>query len=371
LKKRVAIIIPGGIGGGYFMQGIPVLEDYIKRISESFDVTVYSMIKTDRAYQPQYFTLRHTNAAHTHHIFWKIILLTLLVTKDHLRNKYELVHGIWGFPAGFLAVVFGKIFRIPSIVSLQGGEAACIPKIPYGNMYSISIRKFTLWTCKHADVLTALTNFQITELQKFGFMRKNAHIIPYGADEKLFVMNEKKLIAPFRFIHVANLTEVKDQVTLLKAFKLISEKAVSSLRIVGDGSCLSQLKTLAKNLGVEEKIEFIGAIPHKNLPEHLHWAQVMLHTSLYEGQAVVIAEAAACGVVICGTRVGLIADWGEERCIPVDCLDFQTMAHKVLELLGNYEKYAILQNKAYEWALRHTAATMAASFQELYSQLLS
>jgi glycosyltransferase involved in cell wall biosynthesis len=330
LKKKVAIIIPGGIGGGYFMQGIPVLEDYIKRISESFDVTVYSMIKTDRSYQPQYFTLRHTNASHTHYTFWKIFLLVIIFLKGHLKNNYQLVHGIWGFPSGFLAVVFGKIFRIPSIVSIQGGEAAYIPKIRYGSMYNSSIRKLTLWTCKQADVLTALTDFQITELQKFGFRRKNTHIIPYGADEKLFVMNKKELTAPFRFIHVANLTEVKDQVTLLKAFKLISEKAASTLRIVGDGSCLSQLKILAKNLDLEEKIEFIGAIPHKNLPEHLHWAQVMLHTSLYEGQAVVIAEAAACGVVVCGTKVGLIADWGEERCIPVDCLDFQTMARKVL-----------------------------------------
>jgi hypothetical protein len=64
LKKKIAIIIPGGIGGGNFLQGIPVVEDLVIKLSESFDVTVYSLIKTDPAYIPQNFILKHTGLSY-------------------------------------------------------------------------------------------------------------------------------------------------------------------------------------------------------------------------------------------------------------------------------------------------------------------
>ena len=352
------------------MQGIPVLEDFVHRISESFDVTVFSMIKTDKAYQSQGFTLLHTSASHSHYTFWKMALLAILFIKSHSKNRYQLIHGIWGFPSGFMAVVFSKIFRIPSIVSLQGAEAANVPEINYGHMRSFIKRKTIRWACKQISALTVLTHFQINELSKYGFQRKDVHVIPYGADETLFTPMEKTPTPPFRFIHVANLTRVKDQTTLLKAFKLISEKTDASLRIVGDGEDANLLKTLAKSLDIEQKIEFTGAIPHKSLPEHLQWAHVMLHTSLYEGQAVVIAEAAACGTVVCGTKIGLMADWGNEKCVAVDCGDFKMLANSVLELLGNYEKYTALQTNAKEWARNHTPSVTAGCFKKLYVQLV-
>lgn len=371
MKKRVAIIIPGGIGGGYFMQGVPVLEDYINRISELFDVTVFSMIKADPSYSPKNFKLHCTNASYSSSAIVKILLTTVLFINENRKYNYQLIHGIWGFPSGFLAVVLGKILRIPSLVSLQGVEAANLPEINYGHMRSFAKRKIILWTFKHATGLTALTNFQITELSHYGFARKNSSILPYGADVKLFTINKKELVPPFNFIHIGNLTRVKDQHTLLKTFKIITEKTDNCfLRIIGDGECLSELKTLAKTLTIDDKVEFIGAIPHKNIPEQLHWAHILLHTSLSEGQSVVVAEAAASGVVVCGTRVGQIADWAEDKCLSADCGDYRTLANKVLELLNNTQKYNNLRDSAYEWALKHTPANLVGSFQKLYNQLI-
>ena len=130
------------------------------------------------------------------------------------------------------------------------------------------------------------------------------------------------------------------------------------------------LKALTKSLGIADKVTFTGAVPNKSLPEHLDWAHIMLHSSLYEGQGVVLAEAAACGVVVCGTNVGLIADWGNECCKPVACGDYEAMANEVLGLINNPGEYQLLQQNAFCWATENTASNMASSFEKIYNSFL-
>lgn len=370
MKKRIAIIIPGGIGGGNFLQGIPVVEDLVQRLSESFEVTVYSLVKTDPAYTPKNFVLRHTHAHYKLPVMWRIFLCSLQFVFDHLRHRYRLVHGIWGHPPGRMAVILGKLFGIPSVVSIRGGEAANVPEINYGNLRHPRIRNITLWTCRHATVLTMLTRFQLSALQQAGMMRKDYQIIPNGVNETIFTFSHKVLQPPYHLIHIANLNPVKDQPTLLKAFQLIAAKADCYLKILGDGESMDLLKNLAGTLGIADRVEFTGAVQNKALPAHLHWAHLMLHSSLYEGQGVVLAEAAACGVVVCGTKVGLIADWGEQCCLPVAIGDYIAMADKVLGILANRQEYERLQQNAYGWTKNHSAANMAKSFKNIYNQLL-
>jgi len=45
--KRIAIIVPGGIGGGKFLQGVPSMVNLIERLSHDFEIVVYSLIKTE------------------------------------------------------------------------------------------------------------------------------------------------------------------------------------------------------------------------------------------------------------------------------------------------------------------------------------
>src|SRR6185437_3937918 len=99
-------------------------------------------------------------------------------------------------------------------------------------------------------------------------------------------------------------------------FKLITEKKDNChLKIIGNGECFEELKILVKNLEITNIVEFIGAISHSTIPKQLYKAHILLHTSLSEGQPVAAAEAAASGVVACGTRVGHFYDWDGDKCI--------------------------------------------------------
>lgn len=372
--RRIAIIVPGGVGetpeGG---KPLTPLVNLLARLAQEFEVTVYSLSRALAEAPPPgtpVFRLRATPGGPGDPLPGRMARIAGLLLKDHFTERYCLVHGFWAFPAGFLAVLLGKLLRIPSMVSLQGGEAACVPHIGYGNMLHPRLKKITLWTCRRAGELTALTRFQAQELRRFGLEREAIRIIPYGAEAQFYPPGEKKLLPPYRFLHVGNLTEVKDQPTLLRAFARVSRETGCELRMVGPDYLKGELQSLAGKLGIAGKVTFTGHLSHAQLPAHYQWAQVLLHTSYYEGQGIVIAEAAAAGVAIAGTAVGLIADLGESCAVTAPAGDDKTLAEKLLFLLRHPEAWENLRRNARQWALQHDAQWTARQFVELYQRVL-
>ena len=370
--KKIAIIVPGGVGDPDVDTTIPWLTDFICRIASQFDVTVYSLTVVDNAGispESDNFRLRHIRARPADSPTKKILWLTGRLLRDHFREKYNLVHGVWSFPAGLIAVVLGKMLRRRSVVTLPGGDATCIRRLAYGNMCRPLLRKLTLWVCEHAGILVTLTHYQRRELEKHGLKREEVRVIPFGVDTKTFQFRTRKPRPRTNFIHIANLTEVKDQQTLLRAFAIINQRIRCRLRVIGPDYLNGELQRCARELGIENAVEFMGRVLHRDLPHHLHWAHLMLHTSCYEGQGVVIAEAAASGVVVCGTRVGLIADFGEKLAVSVEIGDYQGLADKVLALLETPSAINELQSNAHEWAIVHNADWTAAGYVRIYNQL--
>lgn len=370
--KRIAIIIPGGLGEKNSPVTIPWLYNLVEGLSHRYDITVYSLARVDTTatrITPGSFQVCALPADPSSPVMKRLVLLARWMLRDHLSHRYELIHGIWGFPSGFFAVVLGKLLRIPVIVSLQGGEAAYLPEIQYGNMFHPRLRKITLWTCRHARTLTTLTRFQLDALTRFGLERDDAWVIPHGADPEMFYPVEKPFQPPFRFLHVGNLTEVKDQKTLLRAFTLIHNQVECELRIVGPDYLNGEIQHFASELGIGDRVAFYGKVSHERLPEHYQWAHFMLHTSMYEGQGVVLAEAAASGVVICGTRVGLIADLEENCAVAVDVGDCRSLAASVMQLITQPHRYRQLQTNALAWAHRHDLKWTIHQYGNLYQSL--
>lgn len=372
MKKRVAVIIPGGVGVGNFSQGIPALTGLLERIAQRHELTVYSMVSVDRSFVPRGYHLSSSRISNEGPYLKKLRWLMFRFLKDHFRRRYDLVHAFWAYPEGYIAVMAGKLLGIPVVVSLQGGETARLPEIGYGNMLSGKRKKRTLWTCGHAVIVTVLSGFQAGELEKYGCLRKDIRVIPYGADTRLFAGQERRWKKPCRFLHVANLNPVKDQLTLLKTFLIVSgEDEGLCLEIAGNGPLEEELKTWVREQHIEDCVRFLGAVPHEQLPAHYAAADLLLHTSLYEAEGVVIAEAMAGGVLVAGTRTGLVADLEGECCVAVEPGDYRGLARKIKELMNDEERVMQLRQNARNWAIAHDADWTAGRFLEAYSEIFS
>jgi glycosyltransferase involved in cell wall biosynthesis len=359
---RVAIITHGGIAGGLFNQGIPALVDLFDRLSERFALTAYQSanFSPDDALARKYPVRRFALRA------FGIDLIARLI-RDHLHERYSLVHGLWA-GGGLLAARAARILRIPAVVSLLGGETACIPEIPYGGLLSEKSVRRLKRTCGRCDAITVGSRYQEQKLREICNVRVNT--IPLGADSNLFQFRGAELKPPFRFLHVANLTEVKDQRMLIQAYALIRKEVAGHLTIVGPDYLNGELQAVVRRLGLDRDVTFVGAVPHADLPAYFQESHILLHSSLYESQAVVAVEAMSCGTVVCGTAVGILADLKDEHCLVVEPRDAPGLARIVLGILRDSNRYGNLRRSAREWATAYSAQWTAARFMDLYESLV-
>ena len=362
-KRNIAIIVPGGIGTGHNNIGVPVLERIIKLLSVDFNLTVFQLYKVNKNFSVSGFELIDI---YSPYLIIKNIKFLFAFWKIQRKQKFQAVHGFWAFPCGFLAVLIGKVFRMKSIVSVLGGDAIALPKIQYGQLQSPLKRKLILWTLREATEVNALTQYLIDNLSKHGLQRKDIKVIPWGIDTTLFTFREKPLSEPMRFLHIGNLHPVKDQETLLKAFKIISDKIPAQLLIIGEGVSESIVKNLIGELRLQDKVTIRGLLPYEELPVYYENADVLLHTSMSEGQSEVVTEAMSSGVLVCGTRVGLMYDL-PNCCLSVTVQDFEALGAEVLKLLRDSQRLKEVRSNAYAWSRVHTIHWTAEKIKELYN----
>lgn len=109
---------------------------------------------------------------------------------------------------------------------------------------------------------------------------------------------------------VARLAPQKGLATLLRAFALLEEQLAGAfdlrLVLVGDGPLLSELKTLARQLGIDRRVIFTGM--RRDIPELLHSFDIFVLPSLTEGLPLTVLEAMAAGLPVVASRVGGIPE---------------------------------------------------------------
>jgi glycosyltransferase involved in cell wall biosynthesis len=342
------MIIPGGIGTGKDNIGVPVLRGLVKLICAQYDLTVFSLAKINPGFVAEGFEL--VEAHHSNPVI-RILKFSSVFGRHHRKKNFVAVHGFWAMPAGLLAVIAGKRHKIKSIVSLLGGDAVGLPEINYGRLRKPVMRRLIFWTLRNASHPNALTKYLALNLTRHHFSG-DVYIIPWGVDRELFDYHPKPLSEPVRFLHVANLHPVKDQTTLLRAFDLIRREVPSKLEIVGTGEDYKKLVELIGELDLNGHVQIGQPMPYESLSSIYHRSDILLHTSLSEGQSEVVTEAMSCGLLVCGTRVGLMFDL-PDCCIAVDVGDYEALATKTVEVIRDPQRMNAIRMKANEWTSKH------------------
>lgn len=347
-RKRLAMWMHGGISGGIFSQGFPKIVQIVNRLSEEFDITVYSLAFVDKNFRPLHFRV-YSPPAYVRVKVLRWIYLVMMFLVHHVKVKYEVLQAFWGYPIGFAVVMLGKIIRRPSIVIILGAEAANIPEIRYGHLRGSMSRRLVIWTCNHATRFVAVSEYQVKILKRYGLTRESI-VIPWGADKALFYEKLYEGKPPLKILHVSNLTEVKDQKTLLRAFQLIQKKIPVMLRMVGPDFLNGAIQAYARELLIDQYIEFTGAVPYLEIPLHFQWGDVIILTSLSEGQNSSLTEGMMCGLLPVSTAVGMMADKGSEMGIVVNVQDYKALANELIRLYNNPAEWQKRRNVAINWA---------------------
>lgn len=368
MKKRIAVWTFGGIGTGHFAQGYPMLERLLNELSKEFHLTVYSHAAPNKEYTGSTFKIRSAASwIRPRSLRW--FVLCWLFMADHFRQRFNLLFAFWGWPSGWIVTVLGKFLRVQSAVYVLGGDAAGIASIGYGIFHKPVLKKIALWTYNHTSLLLAISHYQVVQLKQYG-VKRPVQVISWGADASIYTFTQKQSNGELHFIHVGHLSPVKNQATLIKAFGLILKHHRAMLHVFGTDCMNGAIQRLCTELGIGQRVKFFEVVPYSEMPKHYAWADIMLHTSLSEGQCMALTEAAACGVLMAGTRVGLLHDLDDQYGITIDTGDYEALAKKVREVIERPELWQKKITAAREWSTMHDLSWTVTQLEQLLNEVL-
>lgn len=163
-------------------------------------------------------------------------------------------------------------------------------------------------------------------------------------------------------VMVAGFREQKDQKTLIKAYKELPENF--HLLLAGTGILEEDCKLLAKNLGLADRVHFLGN--RSDVPQLLHTADVVIMSSHYEGLSLSSIEGMACGNPFIASDVDGLHEIVQGSGILVPHEDEKTFAHEIQKVSEDTEYrekvISLCQNKAKDYDI----ATMANQYNSLY-----
>jgi glycosyltransferase involved in cell wall biosynthesis len=171
---------------------------------------------------------------------------------------------------------------------------------------------------------------------------------------------------------VARLSPEKDIATLLRAVALVvRDEPAFQLEIAGEGACLAELERLASELGVAERVRFLGLV--HDVPALLARASLFVLPSLTEGVSLTLLEAMARGLPIVATRVGgnaeVVMDGDTGFLVPTMSPD--VLAEKILLLWRDPERARRMGQAGRERVERFfNVRAMVGEYEDLYRRIV-
>lgn len=168
-------------------------------------------------------------------------------------------------------------------------------------------------------------------------------------------------------VAIGRLAEQKNYPVLIRAAVHMPDVVV---RIVGDGSEGPALKAMASELGVADRVQFLGFHPRTETLEILAGGDVFVQPSLFEGHSLALIEAAKLGMplVVSDAPVqieGVTAPDGSVCGAVVGLHDDRSLAREILRLLDDPAHYAAAAMRASALGAAATYDAMITSYEQL------
>lgn len=200
-----------------------------------------------------------------------------------------------------------------------------------------------------------------------------ALIVPNVVDVSRFSLRKQNLpgAAPWVLLALGSLSAQKGFDLLLRALKKWNPPASEfELRIGGAGPQRAALQALARELGLQDRVRWLGALHPDAVPAVMAQADAFVCSSRHETFGVVLAEAMASGLPVLATRCGgpeYVLN--EHAGLLVDKDDVDALAEGLRQLRARAESFdpGLLRQQAYD---RFGPEAVAGQLLQVYRTVL-
>lgn len=289
---------------------------------------IHSDVEIHRIYFPPHYIAR----------YGALLEITRLVK----NIQPDIIHAHYISHFGILAGLYSCLSGFKPIVLTAWGSDILIDTKGFK-------KQLVKYTLKRADLITCDAEHVIKKMVNLGADPRKITFNNFGTDTQKFKPGQKneKLREELgisnspAIISLRNLKPLYDVESLITAIPLVLKDVPDAKFIIaGRGSQETELKRLAKSLGVSDSIRFVGWIPYDELPKYLTSADIYVSTSLSDaGLAASTCEAMACELPVVITDFGDNRKWVKDGVngFIVPLKDPQSLAEKIIYLLKNID----------------------------------
>lgn len=224
------------------------------------------------------------------------------VSDFHNNKPFHLIHAHTIFPDGQAGLFLKKQLGIPLVVTVHGKD------VQQTAFRSNRCLQAIIHVIREADIVIAVSAKIKGMLDQLTKMPEKTVVINNGFNSSGY-LDIKSSGPAGAIISVSNLVKSKGIAFNIQAVAALRHKYPHiRYTVVGGGQEAASLQQLARDLHVQELVEFTGQVSNKNVPGFLAKAQVFSLPSSMEGFGIAYLEAMAAGLPVIGCRGEGIAD---------------------------------------------------------------
>jgi glycosyltransferase involved in cell wall biosynthesis len=241
--------------------------------------------------------------------------LVARLVEPHLRRiKPDVILNYWLYPEGYAAVEVGRELGIPVVLTAIGSDV--------NRSAGIAARR-SKSAMQRADLTLTVSEALRQKVLEMGISPRKVQAILNGCDINVFcpadamqarnelgISSDQKLI-----VYVGRYDLLKGLRELVEATaRIVPQHPEVALALVGEGPALETLKVLASQLGIAERVCFVGPFKSQQVSRWLAACDVFCLPSYAEGCPNAVIEALNCGRPVVASNVGGIPELVGSNC---------------------------------------------------------
>ncbi|MCD0486896.1 glycosyltransferase [Pedobacter sp. MC2016-14] len=237
----------------------------------------------------------------------KNLLSLMKMLTDNNLSTIKFIHGHVTYPSGLLAVLLAQKIGAKSIVQHHGFDVmgytnGCFQQKWLQKLNALWINKFHVPVLNKATWNVGVSKQTLSHLNQIpGYQPKKELVLYNGTDPlKFYPIAGLKDQNYFTIGCVGNFWAIKDQLSLLKALRILRSKSQKydciRLKLIGSGQMLNTCIAYVNENGLSSVVHFLPTLDHTQLNAFYNSLDLFVLPSYDEAFGCVYTEAYACGV---------------------------------------------------------------------------
>ena len=297
----------------------------------------------------------------------KLVDVVLHENLNLLHVHYAIPHASAAINAKQILATYGIV--LPIVTTLHGTDITLLGK-------DKSFQPVIEYAINMSDVVTAVSEDLKRETLDHFNIQREIQTIPNFIDMSLYQQKIDKNLRnnfanneEFIITHISNFRQVKRVSDVVKIFNIISKDISSQLLMIGDGPERIQAEQLCRDLGIENKVKFLGKL--RVIDKILAFSDVFILPSESESFGLVALEAMASKTAVISTNTGGISEVNKDGVTGFlsSVGDVEKMARDTILLLNDIELLEKFKSNALDHAQSFALKNILPKYNMIYQDL--